>query len=93
VLPHVLRWNRPAAEGPLTGAARAIGAGGPDELIGRIEAMTEALGLPRRLRDVGMERTLFDPIARHVLGDAVVRSNPRAVSSADDVLEVLDAAW
>ena len=93
VLPHVLRWNLPACEGPLTRAAAAAGLAGAGPLVERIAALTTELGLPGRLRDVGVGEHDLDGVADHVLGDGSIATNPRPVTTREDVLEVLQAAW
>lgn len=87
VLPHVVRWNAPSCEPALDGL------GGADALIDRLEEMTASLGLPTRLRDVGVERAALAGVAEHVLADVAARTNPRPLSSVDDVVAVLDAAY
>jgi len=93
VLPHVVRWNRPFCEPALTRAAAAAGVDGPDGLVAAIEALTIRLGLPTRLRDVGVAAEALPGVADHVLGDGAVATNPRPVTDATEVLEVLRAAW
>lgn len=99
VLPHVLRWNLPYAVNPLAQAAAQVGLGGGSSeaaahrLIAAIEEMTTGLGLPTRLRDVELPRNALRPIAEHVTRDFVVGTNSRPVDSAEDVMEVLEAAW
>lgn len=93
VLPSVLRWNRPACEPKLQEAADAAGCGSIDSLIERIEALRAELDLPARLRDVGVTRDQLPAVADHVLGDVALATNPRPVTHAADVMEVLDAAW
>ena len=93
VLPHVVRWNAAAAPDALEATAAVLGAGGVEGLIGRLEALTDELGLPRRLADVGVRRADLADVARHVLADVAVRTNPRRVDDVDDVLAVLDAAF
>lgn len=93
VLPHVLRWNRPACEDRLAGAAKAADLAGADELIAAIEALTVRLGLPTRLRDVGVSADDLPGVAAHVLHDGSIATNPRPVTSADDAMEILTAAW
>ena len=46
-----------------------------------------------RLRDVGVSREDFAAIAHDALEDLVVATNPRPVTSVEDVIEVLEAAW
>jgi len=93
VLPHVVRWNAPAAEPALRRAAAAVGVEEIEQLIATVERLTIELGLPSRLRDVGVTRDDLAPVARHVLGDGALATNPRPVSDAASVLEVLRAAW
>lgn len=93
VLPHVMRWNRPDCEGPLAQAAAAVGVAGPDALIDAVAALTAAVGLPGRLRDVGVTEAQLPDVAQHVLGDGALATNPRRVTGADEVLGILRAAW
>jgi alcohol dehydrogenase class IV len=93
VLPHVVRWNRGSCEAALRRAAAAAGVDGPDGLIAAIESLTVRLGLPTRLRDVGVAAEALAGVAEHVLGDGAVATNPRPVTDAAEVLEVLRAAW
>ncbi len=93
VLPHVLQWNRSVAEESLDQAALAVGLKGASALIERIGSMTRELGLPTRLRDVGVPAESFEAIAAHVLNDPARRTNARPVTMTQQVLEVLEAAW
>lgn len=93
VLPHVLRWNAPACGPQLEAAAAAVGVDGAAALIATIEDLTRRLGLPSRLRDVGVAEADLPAVAAHVLGDGALATNPRRVGQLDDVLEVLRAAW
>ncbi|MPY95427.1 MAG: iron-containing alcohol dehydrogenase [Acidimicrobiia bacterium] len=93
VLPHVLRWNAPACGEALGRAASAMGLHGPASLIGRVEALTAELGLPRALSEVGVHRGDLPAVADHVLHDPSIATNPRPVESTDAVLGILDAAW
>jgi alcohol dehydrogenase class IV len=92
VLPHVMRFNLPVAEVPYTRAAEAIGVAGPTELIAQIEALTTELGLPQRLRDVGVAEADLGRVVDHVLADGGSRGNIRPVDAAA-VEAVLHAAW
>jgi alcohol dehydrogenase class IV len=99
VLPHVLRWNKAHAQSAYAKAADALNIGGgseavrADALIGHIEEMIAGFGLPLRLRDVGVAADALQAIAEHVTGDPSIAFNPRPVSQADDVMEVLQAAY
>ena len=61
--------------------------------MARVESLTAEVGLPQRLRDVGVGRDDLPGVAAHTLGDQSVATNPRAVTAVDDVLGVLEAAW
>ncbi|MDH4145839.1 MAG: iron-containing alcohol dehydrogenase [Acidimicrobiia bacterium] len=93
VLPHVIGFNADAAAAPLARAARAVGLDTADDLARFVTELAAGLGLPTRLRDVGVSPDDLDGVARHVLGDASVRTNPRPVRDAAEVRAVLDAAW
>ncbi len=93
VLPEVLRWNRPACESKLQEAADAAACSSIEQLIERIEALRGELGLPGRLREVGVTREQLPGVADHVLGDVALATNPRPVTQAAEVMAVLQAAW
>ncbi|MGF1595752.1 MAG: iron-containing alcohol dehydrogenase [Acidimicrobiales bacterium] len=92
VLPHVMRWNGEAAAPALDRAARAIGLDDGGGLIDRMIERTEALGLPTRLRDVGVEEAQLDEIAEHAGAEFSARRNVRPATAAD-LRQILDAAW
>ncbi len=48
---------------------------------------------PHRLRDVGVEPDDFPALAKDALEDIIVATNPRPVSSPDEVIELLQAAY
>ena len=58
-----------------------------------VEALIKDLGLPARLRDVGVKREHFEAIARGGMQNMMVRSNPRPVDRPEDILEILELAW
>ncbi|MCC6706364.1 MAG: iron-containing alcohol dehydrogenase [Gammaproteobacteria bacterium] len=58
-----------------------------------VAQLVRDLELPARLRDVGVSREDFAAIAHDALEDLVVATNPRPVTSVEDVIEVLEAAW
>jgi alcohol dehydrogenase class IV len=48
-----------------------------------IEDMTRRLGLPTRLRDIGVDESLFAGIVEGALHDHSHKTNPREASSSD----------
>ena len=51
------------------------------------------LGLPTRLRDVGIEREQLDRIAEGSMHDCWVHTNPRKIDGPAVIRTLLDAAW
>ncbi|WP_179137451.1 iron-containing alcohol dehydrogenase [Candidatus Entotheonella palauensis] len=100
VLPHVLRWNLPAATPPLAQTARSLGVEvSTDEeaaalnTISAVDQLIKELALPQRLRDVDVPQDALPSIAEHTAHDFVVATNPRPVRNSSELLEVLQAAW
>ncbi len=98
VLPHVLRFNADAAKIALGKVAAALGlqvSGGEtvDAVIAAVNAMTRALGIPQRLRDIGLAHDALQGIAESSMSDWFLRGNPRRVSSESELMQVLEAAW
>ncbi len=92
ILPHVLRWNE------ATTADRqkrlSIAMGRPAMSAGdAVAELVADLGLPSRLRDVGIKEELLAAIADEAAKHPVVLSNPRPIASPADVLQILRAAW
>jgi alcohol dehydrogenase class IV len=51
------------------------------------------LGMPHRLRDLEIPREDFGEIADLTLQDGAGRNNPVAITSREQVMEVLERAW
>jgi alcohol dehydrogenase class IV len=92
MLPAVLRWNKSVNAAQQALVARALGADG-DEAAGAVAKLIADLGMPSRLRDVGVKREHFDAIAAGSLTNLFVTQNPRPVKRREDVLEILEAAY
>ena len=58
-----------------------------------VAQLVRDLELPTRLREVGVSRDDFAAIARDAMEDLVVATNPRPVTSIEDVIDVLEAAY
>ena len=50
------------------------------------------LGLPSKLADVGIGSELYDKIVEYALEHQIVLSNPKPITKADDVYQILDFA-
>lgn len=92
LLPAVLRWNAAHIERPLAEVAAAIGdASRP--AADQIEALISDLGLPTRIGSLGIDRERLAVIAEKALANPWVRTNPRPIERASQVLEILESAW
>lgn len=92
MLPHVLRFNAPATAARQAWVAQALER--PD--MAAADAVAELiadLGLPTRLRDVGVRDDQLDTIAEGSMHDRWVHTNPRKLEGAGAVRALLDAAW
>jgi maleylacetate reductase len=92
MLPHVLRWNEPATAERQKLISLALGR--PE--LSAADAVAELvgdLGLPARLRDVGIRQDQLQLIAEECAGHPVVKSNPRDISTPADIRYILDMAW
>lgn len=101
VLPHALRYNRSMIGDRVALAGRALGAAyrsEPDDdaamkTSNAIERLVRALGLPGRLRDVGIEEAALLSLAEAALANPCMTTNPKPIDSAGQILSVLRAAY
>jgi 4-hydroxybutyrate dehydrogenase len=86
-LPAVIAFNQAAAsvreEHKLDRMAKAMGLGSGAEVEPSVRAMTERLGLPTGLAQLGVTRAMFPDIVRGALKDHSHRTNPRVASDTD----------
>lgn len=92
LLPHVLACNRPVL-GPRW-AAIARQAGWPDtsDPAEQFAALNARIGIPPRLRDIGVPEAILPGVAAEALQDNAHRTNPRMLQQAD-YLQLLQAAY
>ena len=98
VLPHTMRFNAPATARGAPQVAIALGAAshpapGAEEAIARVETLLDTLGLPRRLRDLGVSSSALPDVAGKAIGDWFLQRNPRPVQGLAELQAVLEAAW
>lgn len=99
VLPHVLRFNAEAAQAGFAKVAAALRlprSDGESQLLmttQTLKTMFAALGVPSRLRDVGVPREDLPEIAELSMGDWFLRGNPRQVKSSGELQKIMEAAW
>ena len=87
-LPAVLAWNEPV-NGERQKRVSAM-LGHPERRA--CEALREfvaALGVPHRLRDVGIAEHDLPDLARHYDGTGPISTNPRPVRGPEDLVEIL----
>jgi alcohol dehydrogenase len=101
LLPHTMRYNAGACADRLALIAEAMGidtaAMSDVEAAGAaadgVEELRRSLGLPERLRDVGVPEEGLELIASATLHDRALATNPRPVSDAGPIMAVLRQAW
>jgi alcohol dehydrogenase len=58
-----------------------------------IQNVFAKIGLPTRLRDIGVPEEALSVLAADAATDWFLHQNPRPVAGTADILEVLRAAW
>jgi maleylacetate reductase len=92
LLPSVLRWTGDAVPGRQRLVCEAMGVDGDDAGTALANLVAD-LGLPSRLRDVGVREEDLTVIAERTLHDPLTANCARRVEHATQVREVLDMAW
>ena len=92
LLPHALAFNAPAAGDALQRAAQALGDADGDAAAA-VRRLQAAIGVPTRLRDIGVEAPQLDRIAAKTMGERGLHFNPRTVADAAEVRALLEAAY
>ena len=89
--PYVLQWN---AEHDDRRQQRTLSVLGNSHATAAeaLDAFIRGLGMPRTLGEVGVDEARFQQVAEYTLLDIWARTNPRPVSSADDIMQILRLA-
>jgi len=102
VLPHTMRFNGSATlsrAGRVEEALSVAGHGSEARRAfsaGAAEAVEQLLAdqpIPRRLRDIGIDRDELDGIAQAAMSDWFISRSPRRITGAEDLRGILEAAW
>lgn len=101
LLPVCMDFNAPVSGLGLTMTANAMGIdtsgmnGGEAAAAASaaVRALVSELGLPSRLREIGVTEEQLPVIADRTMSDMSIGANPRPVKDAAEVLELLRAAW
>ena len=90
-LAATLEWNEPANNDRQRPIAEKFGRPGarPCEVI---RDFVKSLGLPSRLRDVGIGAERIEELAKQYDGTGPIATNPRPVQGASDLAEILKLA-
>jgi alcohol dehydrogenase class IV len=95
-----MRFNLDQCTGGLARLGREVGAGpglsdrdAAIQATDFVESFYRDLGMPVRLRDVGIPKEGIAKIAEDCMGDFYLHQNARKVKSADELLETLERMW
>lgn len=91
LLPHVMRFNLPNAQKELAQISRALGektdslsmAEAAEQACLGVSRLSIEIGLPQRLRDVGVQEGQIQAMAENAMADWSHSSNPRPCSVVD----------
>jgi alcohol dehydrogenase class IV len=101
LLPFVMRYNLPVRRPKLAAIARLLGADvegkseadAAEAAIAAVEQLRQDIGIPLRLRDIGVTESQLRPFAEKAFAiKRILRVNPRPVT-ADDLEGILRAAF
>jgi alcohol dehydrogenase class IV len=101
LLPHVMRYNLKAREKEFARVATLLGvdtdglsqARAAECAVGAVEELNRAIGIPARLRDLGVQQDQIPGFAEKALGiSRIVRVNPR-VPTVSEMIELLEQAY
>jgi alcohol dehydrogenase class IV len=101
MLPHTMRFNAEASADRQALIAQAMGidTGGMSDYdaamaaADAVEDLRVSLGLPGRLRDVGVPEEGLELIAAATLHDRALATNPSPVTDAGPIMAVLRSSW
>ena len=92
MLHNVLRYNCVVNEDRQTLISQALGQ--PDTAACElIKELVSDLNMPTRLRDVGVGREHFAAITAAAMQSMMVKTNPRPITSPEQILQILEQAW
>jgi alcohol dehydrogenase class IV len=91
-LAPVLRFNAAHCAAKLERMAHSLELRAASEVADAFDGLVMQLGLPRRLRDLGVEREALPSLARHAAEDHCSATNPRPLDAAA-ALRLYEEAW
>ncbi|WP_143316089.1 lactaldehyde reductase [Clostridium sp. HBUAS56017] len=96
ILPYVMEYNASATGEKYREIARAMGVTGIDNMtqeeyrkvaIDEVKKLSQDVGIPKRLREVGVKEEDLEALARSAFADACTPGNPRD-TSVQEILEI-----
>jgi len=101
LLPACLRYNADACEDVYLNVLSAMGVNiegiqprkAGEIVADKITEFTKKLGLPQRLRDVGVPEAGLNECSELALSDGAIVYNPKFISESAEVLKVYQEAW
>lgn len=101
ILPHAMRFNLEVATPELARVAEALGLARAhrtdralaEAAIDFVSELIQSVGLPQKLRAVGVSEASLPELARLALENSAVKSNPRPVAEAAQLEALLRAAY
>jgi alcohol dehydrogenase class IV len=99
MLPYAMRWNLDVTIAAHAHMAREIGIEGVDANVlaaavpEHVFAMNQRMGLPLKLRELGVPRDGLKQLAIDALADYSIHTNPKPVRNSEQVLGILELAW
>jgi len=99
VFPHCINFNRPPIDERLSWVAKSFDlpfkgvSDAADATIHRVKELINEIGLPTRLRDVGVPREGLQLIAEASMEDPAVGRNLKPVNSKEQLVSILEQAW
>ena len=90
LLPYVMRFNRVGRERQFAEIGQLLGS---NDVIGTIEQLRIDIGIPTRLRDLGVTPEMLPDLADKAFAiERLMRVNPR-MPTRDDILDIYRNAW
>jgi len=91
MLPYVMRWNKSVNAERQAMVSEALGRPGVDA-GDALHELISGLGLPRTLKEVGVEPSQFDLLAENTMHDRWTYTNPRKINGPGDIKTILEMA-
>jgi 1,3-propanediol dehydrogenase len=94
LLPYVMRFNLSAKAKAFAEVAAMLGEDAvPEKAVAAVEKLRNDIGIPQRLRDIGIKQEQLRTLAEKTIGiKRILRVNPRSVT-VDDVEGIFKAAF